>query len=217
MAFTTACSKRESATTETAGAARPAETAAAPAEPATPVVARVRPRDGSAMPAAQPHAAAGGVAGTAVAEATAPTPPEHPATLDFSTGEFVTGETWGDAGRQTPEAAAQTWLWALRNGDTNRLAEVSGKKPDEANPDTGWQKDLQEVQAARVVPAAGGAPRQLLNAEGKPTEEIVMVMEYQLPNGTVEQGYMSVKANGTEWVINRVMGFPASRTTAQAK
>jgi hypothetical protein len=56
-----------------------------------------------------------------------------------------------------------------------------------------------------------------LNGDGKPTEEIVMVMEYQLPGGTVEQGYISVKANGTEWVVNRVMGFPTTRTTAQTK
>lgn len=36
---------------------------------------------------------------------------------------FVAKETWANAGFSSPEAAAQTWFWALREGDLRQIAE----------------------------------------------------------------------------------------------
>lgn len=44
---------------------------------------------------------------------------------------YVASETWAKAGFGSPEAAAQTWFWAIRSGDLKQIAECfspEGKK-----------------------------------------------------------------------------------------
>ncbi|HVY68470.1 MAG TPA: hypothetical protein VHH73_00985 [Verrucomicrobiae bacterium] len=152
---------------------------------------------------AVPFTATAGAAPVAVANG---------APMEFAAGVSVPVTAWADVGLQTPEAAAQTLLFAALKGDVRRMAEASGK---EETGEPTWQKPLSEVQSVRML-TQGNSIRVNSNA-GEATDESMIAFEYQLANGKTEQGFLGVKQKGNDWVVSRVAGFPMTGVTAETK
>jgi hypothetical protein len=72
--------------------------------------------------------------------------------LDAPTVPLVPASSWTNAGTATPEAAWQTFRWALKNNDTGTLAQTMG-----------WEREVQ-AKAQALFDAAPPAAQQLFSS-----------------------------------------------------
>lgn len=87
----------------------------------------------------------------------------------ISTPEFQPSSAWSDSGNSTPEAAADTFAWAMKSGNADKLSEVLWK-PDSGDTNTavvidalskGLQTVMSEIEASRLILTDQTSPDQV--------------------------------------------------------
>jgi RNA polymerase sigma factor (sigma-70 family) len=87
-----------------------------------------------------------------------------------STADFQPSSAWADSGNATPEAAADTFAWAIKTGNTDKLAQVLAFETDQTNTDRlptaenvakDFQSFMSEIDASRLVLTDDSVPDQV--------------------------------------------------------
>ena len=116
---------------------------------------------------------------------------------------FEPSAAWADAGNATPESAAQTFCWAIKAGNVNRLAEVL-MQPDHTDKDpstlvselsTGLEPLLSQIEASRF-----------LAADNTAADETTLWFQNRLKGGETLISPLALKRVDNEWKVKLSLG-----------
>ena len=111
---------------------------------------------------------------------------------------FEPSTSWTDSGTATPEAAANTFAWAVKTENTNRLAEVL-IVPEEVGTNAAeflgamsliLQPALAQIKASRLVSTDKPAP-----------EEVTYLFQNQLADGSTQMSSLTLKQIDGNWKV----------------
>ncbi len=117
--------------------------------------------------------------------------------------DFEPNASWADAGNATPEAAADTFAWAIKTGNKDRLAEVV-MRPDQAETSPsafvdqvseGLQPLMSEIEGSRLVFTDNTAP-----------DEVTFWYQSRLKDGNTLMSPLTVQRVGGAWRVKLVVG-----------
>jgi RNA polymerase sigma factor (sigma-70 family) len=120
------------------------------------------------------------------------------------TGDFESSSSWTDAGNATPEAAAQTFSWASRSGNQDKLAEVLmfESEPGETNGTAlveelskGLQSLMSEIEGSRLILTENPAP-----------DEVTFWYQSRFKDGQTLVSPLTLKRVGDHWKVKLVVG-----------
>lgn len=114
------------------------------------------------------------------------------------TADFEPSTSWSDAGTATPEAAAGTFAWAVKTGNTNRLAEVM-IWPDEVG--TNAAKFLQAMSMILQPTISRIKGSRLVAVTNSPPDEVSLLFQNQLEGGEVQTSPLTLVRVGANWKV----------------
>ncbi|MGO8699025.1 MAG: RNA polymerase sigma factor [Limisphaerales bacterium] len=121
-----------------------------------------------------------------------------------SPAAFQPSSTWADAGSATPEAAAGTFAWAIKSGNTDKLAEVLMLEADPASTNAaafvgdiskGLQPLFAAIESSRLVFTENTAP-----------DEETLWFQSQFNDGHTLFSPLTLKRIGDQWKVMFVEG-----------
>ena len=121
-----------------------------------------------------------------------------------SAADFQPSSSWADSGNLTPEAAADTFAWAIKHGNKDRLAEVLVFETDPANtnPVPGIEdvaKDFQslmsEIDSSRLLLTDKSAP-----------DQVTFWYQSKFKDGHTMVSPLTLQQVGTGWKVKLVLG-----------
>jgi RNA polymerase sigma factor (sigma-70 family) len=127
----------------------------------------------------------------------------------WTLGTYLASEAWQDAGDTSPEAALQTFFWARRSGDSNRLAQITLQKrvPSDVTPEQIQQRiQAGQIRLSPAVAVTKAPPdySQLVGGrvaymrEDSP-REVQMNVDEVWPDGTKVQSVMRFRKDEEGW------------------
>ena len=110
---------------------------------------------------------------------------------------LLPSSAWADAGSATPEAAAGTFAWAVKEGNKDRLAEVLMLKADQTNANEAvdviskmFQPLISEIEASRLVFTENTTP-----------DEVTLWFQNQFNDGHTLFSPLTLKHVGDQWKV----------------
>lgn len=121
-----------------------------------------------------------------------------------TSGEFTPSAAWTDAGNATPEAAATTFAWAIKEGNKEKLAEVLMFMQDQTNATSagfvadiakGFLPLMSEIESSRLVFTENPAP-----------DEMTFWYQSRFKDGHTMMSPLTVKQIGGQWKVKMIAG-----------
>lgn len=118
--------------------------------------------------------------------------------------DFIPSTAWADSGTGTPEAAAGTFAWAIKEGNKDKLAEVLTFMQDQTNANTaGFVEDvtklflplMSEIESSRLVFTENPAP-----------DEVTFWYQSRFKDGHTMVSPISVKQVDGQWKVKLIIG-----------
>jgi hypothetical protein len=126
-----------------------------------------------------------------------------------STTEFQPSSSWSDSGNATPEAAADTFAWATRTGNKDRLADVLMFETDQANTNRApavedvardFQALMSEIDASRLVLTDSSAP-----------DQVTFWYQSRFKDGHTLVSPLTLQHVGNSWRVKLILGGDEAR------
>jgi len=113
-------------------------------------------------------------------------------------GDYEPSTSWTDSGSATPEAAAGTFAWAAKTGNTNKLAEIL-IVPEEVGTNT---EEFLGAMSMILQPAVSKIKGARLVSMDKPApDEVTFVFENVLADGNTQLSPLTLKQVGGNWKV----------------
>jgi hypothetical protein len=129
-------------------------------------------------------------------------------TASNSAERFEPNTSWVDSGTATPEAAASTFAWAVKTGNTNRLAELL-VVPGEAGTNT---EELIRAMSLILYPAVAKIKAsRLISTDTSADGEVTCLFQNQLAGANTEMSPLTLKQVDSNWKVK--LPFVMDRST----
>jgi RNA polymerase sigma factor (sigma-70 family) len=123
---------------------------------------------------------------------------QNPKAALSQSGDFEPISSLADAGSATPEAAAETFSWAVITGNTDKLAEVL-IWPEEVGTNT---VEFLGVMSAILQPAISKIKAsRLVSTDTTAPDEVTLLFQNQIGDGTTEMSPLTLKQIGGNWKV----------------
>jgi RNA polymerase sigma factor (sigma-70 family) len=120
------------------------------------------------------------------------------------TGDFEPSTAWVDAGNATPEAAAETFSWAIRAGNQDKLAEVVMFEPDPA--DTNSTAAVEAMSNVLEPLMSEIEKSKLILTENPAPDEVTFWYQSQFKDGHTMVSPLTLKHVGNTWKVKLISG-----------
>jgi hypothetical protein len=117
--------------------------------------------------------------------------------------EFEPSAAWADVGNATPESAAETFSWAIKTGNVDKLAEVLAQ-PE--NPAGNAAASLAEVAQGLKPFLAQIEASRLLVADSPTPDETTYWFQNRLTGGETIISPLTLNRVGNRWKVKLVWG-----------
>ena len=129
-------------------------------------------------------------------------------TASNSAERFEPNTSWVDSGTATPEAAASTFAWAVKTGNTNRLAELL-VVPGEAGTNT---EEFIRAMSLILYPAVAKIKAsRLISTDTSADGEVTCLFQNQLAGANTEMSPLTLKQVDSNWKVK--LPFVMDRST----
>lgn len=121
-----------------------------------------------------------------------------------TTTEFIPSAAWADAGNSTPEAAATTFAWAIKEGNKEKLAGVLMFMQDQTNATSagfvadiarGFLPLMSEIESSRLV-----------FTENPASDEMTFWYQSRFKDGHTLMSPLTVKQIDGQWKVKMIIG-----------
>jgi cell division protein FtsB len=120
------------------------------------------------------------------------------------TASFEPSSSWADAGNATPEAAVETYAWAIKAGNKDKLAEVLMFEPEQTNTNP---VALAEELSQGLQPLISGIEASRLLFKDYPApDEVTLWFQDRFTNGLTLVAPVTLKRFSDQWKVKLVVG-----------
>jgi hypothetical protein len=114
-------------------------------------------------------------------------------------GDFEPSTAWADAGNATPEAAAETFSWAIRTGNKDKLTDVVMFESDPADTNSAA---VVEAMAKALEPLMSEIEKsKLILTENPAPDEVTFWFQSQFKDGHTMVSPLTLKHVGGNWKV----------------
>jgi hypothetical protein len=119
-------------------------------------------------------------------------------TATSHTDAFEPSASWRDSGMATPEAAANTFAWAARTGNTSRLSEVLIVPPGVGTNNEEFLVAMSLILHPAVAKIEGS---RVVSTDNSVEGEITYLFQNQLVDGNTEMSPLTLKQVDGNWKV----------------